>query len=496
MRIYVLFFLPFFLTSCFQNDIDTPLEIVSWGEEIKKEIREEIVVPKIKTTIQEEALVDESEQIIQKPKWVKLQGTEIFVSSQGDDDNNDGTTQQQAYRTIQKALDRVEPGQIVYIQAGKYSPQSLSFPQSGLPGKPIILEWYSKIPGDTPIIQGFDYKSSLDPEFSPLLDGGNRAIGKWFILKWREYISLKNLQISNYSIWIDISKTNHVYLENIILTELWNIQAKYNGKGISMRWENSKNTLKRITVVNAAAEWIFISWNNHILDNIHVYADDSSTATKSATDYYIVLTGVHNSVVKNSYIERVGELAHRGHGFSLKWNNTGNTIKDNIAVNMDNGGFVVRHRGTQGNTFIGNEIRGWAIGLLVRDGASNNVFQDISILKTMDAIVFLDSTEDEWKQWWGSDNTFENITIKGTERYIFSFNGNTYRDTVSARNHFSYFQIEWGKYLIEWGHVAQDNILENSSISWVSKYIQLKNRIKEGNIDFILKDVDILDSGF
>lgn len=429
------------------------------------------------------------EDIVLFPEWKELLWNELFVSSTWSDLHN-WTSPQQALKSIQTAIEISWEWQKIYVKAWLYQDEKFSI--TSLHSSNIIIEWYYKVPGDSPLRKNYTYTSEPSSQIMPYIKWSHRSLDKAVFIEGREGIKIKNFQISDFSTAFSITHSSGALLENIIVQDIGDIHKKYDGKGISLYWSNTWALIKDIVIINAAAEWVFISGKNHILDNVKVYADDNSTWIKSATDYYIVLRGAYNSLVQNSYIERIWELAHWWHGFSVKWKNTGNVFQNNTSINMNNGWFVARHRWSTKNIFRNNVINEGNIWLMVRDGASGNLFEKNTVQGVRDAIVLMDTTEDDGKQSWWNENIFSNLEISDTKRYVISFNGNIYNDIASQWNNFLELDINGGKYLIEGGHISRNNTLSNSTIRDVKNYLYLREGIKENDIDFEIVDTNIL----
>ncbi len=411
----------------------------------------------------------------------------FYVSTNGDD-ANDGLSQSTPLKTIQLALNKVEPGNTVYVKAWEYLDQKITFPKSWEEGKYISLEWYTKTPGDVTTVKDFNHLSAHDTSLMPLIKWSDRTKDTWILIESKNYIKIKNIQITEYKVGMKVSSGNNNIFENILMSKFWDVNAKYDGRGVYMIGTSSNNLLQDVTVVNSAAEGFFILWDKNILDSVRVYSNDNSTGVKSATDYYVVLRGATNSIVRNSYIERVWDLDHNGHGFTIKWDNEGNLIHNNLSRNLNNGWFVARHRGTKNNIFRDNEVIWGSIGIMARDGANYNTFENIKITGARDSVVFLDSTEDGGKRSGGKYNLFKNIEINDTGRVVFSFNGNTYADTISVGNVFDNITIKWAPHLLEAAHISEWNTLQNSSIEDVEKYISFRKGIDESDFEFMIKD--------
>jgi len=417
-----------------------------------------------------------------------------YVSNNGNDTSS-WKSPSEAFQNLATALKLVKPGQTIYVQAWIYN-ETLIFPLSWKPEAPIVIEGYRDTPGDRPTIADFNHLSIHDASKIPLIQGEDRSIGTAILLSKRNHIHIRNFQIHNYKIGIHLASSSNNIIEDVYMSDFWDIYAKYDGKWVYLKGESNNNTIKNVIVVNSGSEGFFIGWDSNMIDSVQVYASDNSTWIKSSTDYYVVLTDATNTVVQNSYIERVWDLAHNWHGFSIKGDNSWNTIRNNISKNLNNGWFVARHRGAKNNVFIDNEIIGWTIGIMARDGASYNTFQNTKILWARDAIVLLDSTEDGGKISGWDYNTFKNIDVQNTWRAVFSFNGNTYIDTKSTGNVFDNIKIEGAKYLIEGWHISEENILQNSTIKDVENFIFFRSWVVSGDIDFQIIDTNIQNSGF
>lgn len=80
-------------------------------------------------------------------------GADYFVSPRGDDRHSGrGPADSQALRTIQAGVNRLRAGDTLYVRGGTYR-ETVTFPRSGAPGKPIRLRPYR---GETVVITGCD----------------------------------------------------------------------------------------------------------------------------------------------------------------------------------------------------------------------------------------------------------------------------------------------------------------------------------------------------
>ena len=352
-----------------------------------------------------------------------LYAATYYVSATGND-GNIGTLSQ-PWHTVTFASANTEPGDTVYVKAGLYN-ENIIISQSGTAAQPISFIGYKIIPNDHPPVGANftdPYAAFLTTDM-PTFDGGNRAVGIGFDCRYQKHVRILNFQIQNYRYGLILGSTQqdagNNYLFNINIKSIGDIAASYSGYGILLgsmgtRFSND-NTVDSCLVVNVAAEGIGINGNNNSVTGCKVYCNEDTNA--AATDYYVIVTGSYNHIT-GCYIEMEPTLSHLGHGYSAK-TNAEQVIDDNlgippiaaeynifrycIAKNMGES-FCVRHRTARYNLFyhckaIGshtgadgsNSGRGNAV--VIRDGASDNVFDGCIAENCKSAIRFNDTVED------------------------------------------------------------------------------------------------------
>src|SRR5688500_2689115 len=107
----------------------------------------------------------------------KVYAKTYYISTTGSNSNS-GLTAALPWKTITYAASSSSPviaGDIIYIKAGNYGAEYVSFQKSGSSGNPIVFEGYQTTPGDAPNLN-FKMGDALNASVMPLLDGGNRAI--------------------------------------------------------------------------------------------------------------------------------------------------------------------------------------------------------------------------------------------------------------------------------------------------------------------------------
>jgi hypothetical protein len=398
-------------------------------------------------------------------------GNTYYVSVDGND-TNPGTSEAEAWKTITYAASSAGPvgaGDVVYIKAGNYGNEHVAFEISGNDSLPILFAGYQTTPGDSPNLN-HNFGDDLDSTIMPLLDGNNRDSGDVAITLYsQQYITLKNFQITNYEAGIDGWNASNITLDNIIATAFGSTDSSYSGSGISFSPDENgngghHNKLSNCFVENAAAEGFSIVGNHNELYHCTVYCNED--VNNAAMDYYIVLEGDYN-LLDSCYAERIGILDHDGHGIGFKGNCQHNTVTNSTAINLG-GGFYVRHRGCQYNTF--ENCKAYDLfGLLVRDGASHNTFKNCEAINNYSAVLFYDTDEDGGTQYTGRNNVFENCIFRNTIDNVIDF---FYYDRESDcdSNTFVNCVIDSSDYLFNCDRTNYENKLINCVVTNVQNY--------------------------
>lgn len=426
--------------------------------------------------------------------------TKYYVSVTGDN-NNSGLNETNGWRTITYAASSSSPvkaGDTVFIQAGNYGSENVAFQISGTASHPITFEGYQTTPGDNPDLN-YTFGDSLDTSVMPLLDGGDRAhSGTAITLYSQQYLHLKNIQITNYNDGIDGWNASYCTIDNIIETTFGDYNSSYDGKCISFSTNGDGaggegNTIKNSIFSNGSAEGISIAGNNNTIENSKVYCNENYNDAASM-DYYIIVSG-NNNTVKNCYIERVGNLAHGGHGISLKGNCENNLITGCTSKGMETSGYQLRHRGVKNNT-IENSIA-LNCGFSIRDGASNNTIKNCkSINSTYGAVTFGDSDEDSGAQYSGRHNIFENCIFEKAQGPVINF---FYWSlpSVCDSNTFVNCVVDGGAYLFNVDRENSDNTMINCIVSNVQNYYRTQqNQDVSYPLNFSFEYTDFWNNGF
>lgn len=352
-------------------------------------------------------------------------------------------------------------GDTIYVHAGTYA-KPVSVQKDG-----ITLIGYMNEPGDLSF-NGFPEK--VDPSIFPVLDGGNPANGRsGFDIRAKADITIRNFQITGYSYAFNAWGSQSITLDNVHAYSPGDINASYSGRGIQFgSWgsshDNYDNTIRNCSVYNSAAEGITVIGDRNQIFNCKVTCDKGATVNE-ATDYYILVGGNEN-IVEGCYVERIGDLAHSGHGITLKWKATGNVVKDCQAINMKGEGFAVRHSGVIHNRFENCTATG-GVGFAVRDAASFNTFENCTATDCKYAYRLFDTSE-EGTQYAGRHNIFDGCTTSNA--YIGVYFDDYDQKTPADSNTWRGCTFDKVDYLFGVYRDAPDNTFENCTISNTSNY--------------------------
>lgn len=346
-----------------------------------------------------------------------------YVSSTGN--NANPGTLALPWKTITHAASIADAGDIVFVKAGLYN-ENVVLSRSGISGKPITFQGYKSTPGDDPplLVNNGDPYKAYDNSDMPTFDGGNRSDGIGFNCRNQRFLIIKNFQIQNYAYGLiaggasGMDGNNVIY--NVNIRSAGDISSDYSGEGILLgsmgTLFSNNNRIINCLVVNAGAEGIGINGDYNQVTGCKVYCNENTE--NAATDYYMIVTGSYN-IFRDCYIERALGLSHWGHGYTAKTNAAQvidqglnlpsiaaqhNEFYYCVARNMGES-FCVRHRTAQYNLFYHckaygshtgavDSPGGEGNGIVIRDGASDNVFDGIIAENCNSGIEIGDSDED------------------------------------------------------------------------------------------------------
>jgi hypothetical protein len=348
---------------------------------------------------------------------MEASATRYFVTNTGSDANN-GLTEATAWATITYAAGSSSPvgaGDTVFVKAGDYGFEQVEFDKVGTAAAPVVFEGYANVPGDAPALgyvpqQSDVLEDQLDPLLMPFLGPATRGQGLGFdFTNASRYVEVRNFQLKYYQYGIITYNADHITLENITVAAVGDTLDDYSGIGIALGynsgWPGHYNQAIDCLVMNAAAEAFTVFGNGNVLNGCTAVCNQGQDNANTATDYYFIVVGDSNTV-SNCNMERMGELAHYGHGFTVKEHGEQNLFTGCTAVNTSDG-FCVRHRNVRWNTFVDCEAYGSTV-ISIRDGASHNTYQGIRSYGAWSGISLFDTSEDGGAQYAGRHNVVQN----------------------------------------------------------------------------------------
>ncbi len=348
-------------------------------------------------------------------------GKVYYVSTRGSNSKS-GTSKSNAWKTITYAASKARAGDVVYIKAGNYGKEYINMKYSGTTSKPIKFIGYKSSPED---INKMYYKrggGSLKSGEMPLLNGVNKEKAAIRILG-SKYIIIKNLQITKYDEGIDGNSSSAFNVfDNILVKDVGNSSAGY---GIILNNLAGSNKILNTTIINATNSLIRIYGDHNLIDNFKGYCDYGPN-NGPATDYYVsIYKGSHN-IITNSYIERVGNIAHTGHGISVKasgrkseFNLIQNSQVKNIGQAVQLRHTEVKYNVVRNILFTGSKSQG-ANGVVLRDNTSYNTIEGCTMYKLGMGVRFADNSSELGTQMGGHHNKIINSVFNGCDVNIVS----------------------------------------------------------------------------
>ena len=396
----------------------------------------------------------------------------FYVATNGNSSNN-GQSSSSPW-SIEHAINMVNPGDVVFVKAGNYGNKELLFSNNnGNSGAPIKFIGYQNTPGDITSSQGstFNVGESVNANKMPLLNSSNGT--GVAITVYNRHIEFENFQINGYGTAVTtISQATNLVFRNIIVTNIGNQNVdNYDGFGFSVKGNNT--LIENCFVQNTTAEAIkLFDSDNSRINYCKVYG---TNATNPIDYYYLLTGGTNNTIIENSLADRAPGLRHGGHGFDLKDLAQNNTIRNCTARRTN---FELNFSGVKNNVIENCFVYGvstspsdWHAGLVIFNGANNNLIKNMLIQDTWSAISWGDDDDgyvgpggDRDEVSLGYDNTFENITVNNANR-ILNVGGGTNYDAWARRNTFKNCNFSNFVTVASTYYPTEDIRFENSSFT-------------------------------
>ena len=327
--------------------------------------------------------------------------------------SGDGTSDGSAW-TISQANNNASAGQTVYIKAGSYGNVTLAPSRSGTPTNPIKFIGYNVTDGagNRP---NYNWTHSgvagggtaLDPSKMPYFSGSGSGDG---IYASTNNTIFKYFQLRNYD------RGFRATADNVWLDNLYAHAMPSGSYSIYFQDGTSQCRLTNSVAYNAGTALIRM-YGNYNLSDGNTAIDDTD-----GVDYYLSTRG-SNNIHRNAYLERLcpSESAHKGHGITIKSDKAGApncnySLNEFMTIKGVELAIEARKEGTDYNVWRDiniseNVTRLGVKGLIIMQGADNNVFDRIKINDTRYGINFV-NTDSETNGSVGNvikNSTFSNI---------------------------------------------------------------------------------------
>ena len=356
---------------------------------------------------------------------------ERYVTTDASGGGN-GTSEESAW-TLEEAFSNATAGTTVWIRAGNYGDQNLSFSNEGTPNAPIKFIGYKDSIGDITTLYYSWGDGDLDASKMPLLDGS--GTGDAVVGASPRYVIVRNMQARNYEVAFYGNDGKGVIFDGCIAKD----GTRDFGYGILHGGTSTRSRILNSISINATGGNFAVTGNNNLMRNLKSYCDNSS----NSTDYYFGIEGLDHISI-DTLAERTKGLPHSGHGMSVQTpasvsNETDperteyNLIMNHTAVNMAKG-IEFRHGGARYN--VGRNLRFHSVeanGVLFRDNASFNIVEDsVFTVPNGFAVGFEESVE--IGVGFGHDNVVRNSVIRGCKCVVWFWCDSTATDALCNDN--------------------------------------------------------------
>ena len=259
------------------------------------------------------------------PAFGQTLSATYYVATTGSD-LNDGRTSDTAFKSIEKAAEVAQMGDLVWIRGGTYK-EYVRFLNSGSPTNPIVFEPY---PGEHVVIDGSLVPTDLDNlgHHRPLL----KVVGNHITLRGLEAINaaLDTVLITGTHATLENLHIHHGYRSGIRLVETWDARILNSIIDHMFDYGSEGQDADCISVSGDGPGGRHTFKNNTLFD----CSDDGLDTWKS--------TG---NLIEGNIAHHMGQgLGGNGFGFKLGPGG-GNIVRFNISHNNRTGGFTTNGAG-------------------------------------------------------------------------------------------------------------------------------------------------------
>jgi parallel beta-helix repeat protein len=409
-----------------------------------------------------------------------INATNYYVAKTGSN-SNDGLSTSTPFLTVTYAnsIGRTA-GDTIFIKAGLYQNENFMVGGTGTANAHIVFQGYYQIPGDTPNPNYNPFlriNDSINWNLIPMIQGANGSAD--VIDAFTPYVDFKNIAIKGAVFGIWVWNTHHVTFENVHTTT----NGFVNSDGVGLYIHGSYNcTIRNCTVTDAGMVNLIVRQSHDCLvENTKSFAVGW---VYESSDYHINLQDVQNTTIRNCQAYNLHPYTYGapGHGIGIKDeykngsypnpHSTGDSIINCTAYDMGEY-FYVAHE-SYGNVFLNctaistiDAPGGWSQGIDIRDGAYNNKFDNITVLRPLNAITIQNTIEGPEGVQTCSGNVISNSLFVGAASgiEIWNANNNVIKNCVFdsiGSGRFIWFPYE----MTDVGNVITNSIISNCSNSY------------------------------
>ena len=361
-----------------------------------------------------------------------LSGNVYYVDRSSGSDSNSGTSEGQAWRTIQEAFNSAKSGDKVWIKAGNYGNENIRTQRAGSASNPIVFEGYKNSIGDitsnywTPYSSLEDVTSlPLDANEMPLLVGNDPDANNGIeFYNNHDFIIIKNIQLRSYFNGVLLKNNDGIVFKNINLRDIGVPEGASSNAFDTSGSQNSRFRFEDCIVVNAEHAGWWLTGTNHLVKNCEVYYDLVGTDNFDyGCDYPFMLDGSHHVVIDSKIHYKVNQ-AHLGHGFNMKYVSEYNLVDNCLAINTT--GYKTRYTTARYNVIKNSEAHAnvshahpSATGINMLNDPNNNIYENMYIHDLTTGIYAAQNTEDPTTRDLAHDNIIRNSVFANISEGIF-----------------------------------------------------------------------------
>lgn len=339
-------------------------------------------------------------------------GENIYFVTVNGSANADGKTENTAWNW-NHAVYKARPGMIIYVKAGEYNNYTTRLTIDGNQEEPIRFIGYKNTPGDIDAFKQsllgdntngrrgttrladnieFDFKSQPSSSDMPYFYKPFTKDDTAFHIN-SDFTEFHNFIVAGYATGMFISaESSNSKIINCIFYEQGNQNVDFYDSGHPDRYSGDGITIARAkdyqvlfcSLLNPEQQGIALKGTNTgIVENNVVYSYNLS----NGVDYFILLTGesgnATNLNIRNNLVERLPDVAHPGHGFSMKNGANNNTVSHFKAINTS---IEAEFGNVFNNTYTNGFIKGsfYETGdelstINASNGAHGNTFKNIIV---------------------------------------------------------------------------------------------------------------------